>query len=91
MINLLCEHCLVSGFVDQQKVIGPGIVEAVALDFDLGDTRLSGAMTVAGASGKSTDNSDLVAALRSLAKLADNLQQTEEKTVPTKGIYDPNS
>jgi general secretion pathway protein A len=36
LINLLCEHCLVSSFVDQQLVIGPQVVEAVARDFELG-------------------------------------------------------
>src|SRR5208283_4040554 len=79
VINLLCEHCLVSGFVDQRKVIGPGIVEAVAQDFDLGDARVSGAMTGPAVSGRSNDNVDLVAALRSLVKLADNLHQADGK------------
>src|SRR5277367_3852692 len=37
VINLLCEHCLVSAFVDQQKVILPPVVDGVARDFDLGD------------------------------------------------------
>jgi len=36
VINLLCEHCLVSSFVDQQHHIGPEVVEAVAKDFELG-------------------------------------------------------
>src|SRR3954453_2040719 len=29
VVNLICEHCLVSSFVDQQKVVTPNIVEAV--------------------------------------------------------------
>ena len=37
VINLLCEHCLVSAFVDQQKIIRPAVVETVARDFDLSD------------------------------------------------------
>src|SRR2546425_3719937 len=37
VVNLMCEHCLVSAFVDQQKVVSSGIVDAVARDFDLGD------------------------------------------------------
>ena len=45
VINLLCEHCLVSAFVDQQKIIGPAVVDAVARDFDLGDSTAAGAMT----------------------------------------------
>src|SRR6476660_2362220 len=38
VVNLICEHCLVSAFVDQQKLVSPAVVEAVARDFDLGDT-----------------------------------------------------
>ena len=40
VVNLLCEHCLVSAFVDQQKVIEPAVVEFVARDFDLADLSL---------------------------------------------------
>ena len=80
VINLLCEHCLVSAFVDQQKIISPTVVDSVARDFDLGDNTTSAAMTVpAPASG--TDKFDLVDALRSLATLADRLRQ-EEKDLP---------
>jgi len=45
VINLLCEHCLVSSFVDQQKVVGPAVVDGVARDFDLGDNTTSGTLT----------------------------------------------
>src|ERR1700746_220797 len=45
VINLLCEHCLVSSFVDQQKVIVPAVVDGGARDFDLGDNTTSGALT----------------------------------------------
>jgi general secretion pathway protein A len=84
VINLLCEHCLVSSFVDQQKVVGPAVVEGVARDFDLGDNTTSGTLTtqstVPNASAEK-DKFDLVDALRSLATLADRLRE-EEKDVP---------
>jgi type II secretory pathway predicted ATPase ExeA len=35
VINLLCEHSLVNGFVDQQRPIEPKIVEEVAHEFQL--------------------------------------------------------
>jgi general secretion pathway protein A len=35
VINLLCEHALVSSFVDQRNPVPPEIVEEVARDFDL--------------------------------------------------------
>ena len=37
VINLLCEHCLVSAFVDQKKMVTTEIVDSVARDFDLAD------------------------------------------------------
>jgi general secretion pathway protein A len=35
VINLLCEHSLVNAFADQQRPIGPAIVEEVAREFQL--------------------------------------------------------
>jgi type II secretory pathway predicted ATPase ExeA len=83
VINLLCEHCLVSSFVDQQKMIGPAVVDGVARDFDLGDNTTSGALATATAPNGSPDKDkfDLVDALRSLATLADRLRE-EEKDLP---------
>jgi general secretion pathway protein A len=82
VINLLCEHCLVSSFVDQQKVIGTAVVEGVARDFDLGDNTTSGGLSAASAPNGSSekDKFDLVDALRSLATLADRLREEEKKT-----------
>lgn len=82
VINLLCEHCLVSAFVDQQKVIEPGVVDAVARDFDLGDNTSSGAMTASAQPASNGNKFDLVDALRSLATLADRLRQEEKEEVP---------
>jgi general secretion pathway protein A len=81
LINLLCEHCLVSGFVDQQKIIAPGVVETVARDFELGDYNTAGGMGVPRA--PSAEKLDLMEALRSLATLADRLRQEEEKDLPS--------
>jgi type II secretory pathway predicted ATPase ExeA len=90
VINLLCEHCLVSAFVDQQKLIQPTVVDAVARDFDLGDNTSSGAMTAPPPSSNG-NKFDLVDALRSLATLADRLRQEEKEASPVKGNYEPNS
>jgi type II secretory pathway predicted ATPase ExeA len=62
VINLLCEHCLVSGFVDQQKVIAPAVVEGVARDFDLD-------------SSPGANQEKLAKASRSSATLADRLRE----------------
>ncbi|HTW58295.1 MAG TPA: AAA family ATPase [Terriglobales bacterium] len=81
VINLLCEHCLVSAFVDQQKIIAPSVVDAVARDFDLGDNHSSALLTTPNPTpAPGADKFDLVEALRSLATLADRLRQPEEKT-----------
>jgi len=83
VINLLCEHCLVSSFVDQQKVIGSAVVEGVARDFDLGDNTTSGtltAQTVPPNASPEKGKFDLVDALRSLATLADRLREEEKET-----------
>jgi type II secretory pathway predicted ATPase ExeA len=80
VINLLCEHCLVSAFVDQQKIIASSVVESVARDFDLGDSTASRAMAPP-APAAGAEKFDLVEALRSLATLADRLRQ-EEKDLP---------
>ena len=81
IINLICEHCLVNAFADQQKVIGSEVVDAVALDFDLVDGKAAAAMT-APAAVAAPDKFDLAHALRSLASLADRLRG-DEKEVPS--------
>ena len=35
LINLICEHALISGYVDQTPVVGAEIVEAVSLELEL--------------------------------------------------------
>ncbi|HKS74663.1 MAG TPA: hypothetical protein VJQ82_15780, partial [Terriglobales bacterium] len=77
VVNLVCEHCLVSSFVDQQKVVTSTVVETVARDFDLSDNTSSAAMTVA-PPANSTEKFDLVDALKTLATLADKLRQSEQ-------------
>jgi general secretion pathway protein A len=79
VVNLLCEHCLVSAFVDQKPTINESIVDAVARDFDLSDNVASGAMTVPAQPAPSNgEKFDLVEALRTLATLADRLRQSEQ-------------
>src|SRR5258705_13605560 len=78
VINLLCEHCLVSAFVDQKKTVSAEIVDAVAKDFDLGDGIAGGAMTPV-VPQASSERFDLVEALRTLATLADKIRQSEQE------------
>ncbi|HKI25061.1 MAG TPA: AAA family ATPase [Candidatus Sulfotelmatobacter sp.] len=80
VINLLCEHCLVSAFVDQQKVIEPQVVDAVARDFDL-DMGTTGPTASQATPSAGPEKFDLAEAFRSLASLADRLRE-EEKGLP---------
>ena len=82
VINLLCEHCLVSAFVDQQHTIEAPIVDAVARDFDLSTTPTS-AMVTTPPPAERAEKFDLVEALRSLATLADRLRESEQKDLPS--------
>jgi general secretion pathway protein A len=76
VVNLICEHCLVSAFVDRQRVVESTVVDAVARDFELDDASLSAALTspTAGSAKR-----DLVTAIKSLATLADHLSDTESE------------
>lgn len=76
VINLLCEHGLVSAFVDQQQVVSTAVVEAVARDFDMNHENGNAPKTEAVAPGG--EKFDLLEALKTLASLADRLRQSEQ-------------
>jgi type II secretory pathway predicted ATPase ExeA len=76
VINLLCEHALVSAFVDQQALISPAVVEAVARDFDMGDNSVTGRK--AESAPANGDKFDLLEALKTLATLADRLKEADQ-------------
>lgn len=75
VVNLICEHCLVSAFVDQQKLVTPNIVDAVARDFDLGDTRGAAAPQ----DPALPEKFDLMDALKTISNLADRLKDSERE------------
>jgi type II secretory pathway predicted ATPase ExeA len=77
IINLLSEHCLVSAFVDQNKLVTADIVDSVAKDFDLLDGTAATVATPV-VPPASPEKFDLVEALRTLATLADKLRQSEQ-------------
>jgi len=78
VVNLICEHCLVSAFVDQQNTVGAEMVDAVARDFDLGDNTTSQVLTTP-PQANSAEKFDLVEALRTLATLADRLRHSDQE------------
>src|SRR5271154_5425937 len=89
VVNLICEHCLVSAFVDHQKIVMSGVVEAVARDFDLGETGVPSSVASAQPAALTTTSGeklDLVAALKTLVTLADRLQESEPDAAKEKKL-----
>jgi general secretion pathway protein A len=76
VVNMLCEHALVSSFVDQQKTVSPAVIEAVARDFDLHESGSPDRVTQAVVPAN-PEKLDVVEALRTLATLADRLRRPE--------------
>jgi len=75
IVNLLCEHCLVSAFVDEQKIVSPSVVDAVARDFDL-----EGSQNVGPASQTTPDKFDLMDALKTISNLTERLKESQRET-----------
>ena len=89
VVNLICEQCLVSAFVDQQKVVRESVVDAVAREFDLDDRDSSPAkappppaaplskITTPPAPAAPRSKSDLMEAMKTLDDLAERLRNSE--------------
>jgi hypothetical protein len=68
--------------VDHEKVIRSSVVEAVARDFDLGETSISNKAATTQPTVLTTPSGeklDLVAALKTLVTLADRLRESEQE------------
>jgi len=72
--NLICEHALISAFVDQKKPVPPETVESVASEFELDDLTSPTAVAQAASVG---ENVSLIEALRVLAGAGEKLRQLE--------------
>jgi general secretion pathway protein A len=83
IVNLLCEHCLVSAFVDQQKVIAATVVDSIAGEFDLADAG-SGSMAAITPT-RVGEKLEPAEALRLLSSFADRLRQEVNKDLPKEG------
>jgi general secretion pathway protein A len=73
VINLLCEHALISAYADQKRPIEPETIEAVAREFELHEIE----PTVPAGMASQAENVRLVEALQGLATLMDRLRRTE--------------
>jgi putative secretion ATPase (PEP-CTERM system associated) len=87
VINLLCDHALISAFVDQHTQVGPEIIEAIAREFDLERADLPYAPI-----NGNGENLGLMEALQNLASLTERLRRSQETPAAfRKGNYEPNS
>jgi type II secretory pathway predicted ATPase ExeA len=89
VVNLICEQCLVSAFVDRQKVVRVSVVDAVARDFDLEEnaslparvfpppTASADKTTALPAPPPPNIKSDLREAMKTLNDLAERLRNSE--------------
>ena len=73
VVNLLCEHALISAFVDQQSLVRPEVIEDVAREFDLHRQEAEASP----AELPSGENVRLMEALTGLATLMDRLRRPE--------------
>ena len=89
IVNLICEQCLVSAFVDKQRVVKVSVVDAVAREFDLEEssglpsavppasTAPAGKITALPPSAHPGLKSDLTEAMKTLNDLAERLRNSE--------------
>lgn len=73
VINLLCEHALISGFVDQIRPVPAETIDNVAREFELDEA----SPTVEAQATASGENVSLIEALRVLSNVGDKLRQLE--------------
>jgi type II secretory pathway predicted ATPase ExeA len=68
VINLLCDHALLSAFVDQQKQVGADLIEGVAQEFDLLQPQAS----------QQVSHGDLVETLHNLSLLTERFRHPQD-------------
>ncbi|MBI3404901.1 MAG: AAA family ATPase [Acidobacteria bacterium] len=76
VINLLCEHSLISAYVDQSRPIGPFVVEEVAREFELHTVDPTLAASPKALSGEA-ENLRILEALQGLTSLMDRLRRPD--------------
>jgi type II secretory pathway predicted ATPase ExeA len=88
VVNLLCEHALISGFVDQKKPVEAPAIDEVAREFELHEIDPMSRPSSLGTG----ENLNVIEALRNLTVLVERLRRGEKITSEAmKGSYEPNS
>jgi general secretion pathway protein A len=86
VVNLLCEHALISAFVDQQAPIRAETIDEVAREFQLHE--IEPTAPPAQPPATSGENGRLMEALQTLVALVDQIRHTDPAR---KGSYESNS
>lgn len=73
VINLLCEHAMISGFVDQVRPIPAETIDNIAREFELDDI----SPTLEAQAAASGENVSLIEALKVLSNVGEKLRQLE--------------
>src|SRR5271169_6854900 len=73
VVNLLCEHALISAFVDQKRPVQVATIDEVAREFDL--HRIDPIAQPVESTAASGENASLMEALQNLATLVDRLRR----------------
>jgi type II secretory pathway predicted ATPase ExeA len=81
VVNLLCEHALISGFVEQQKPIAPDVIEEVAREFQLDEI---GPNASPGQSRVTGDVYGSEAFLQNLGEVLSRFRMSPHEPVPTR-------
>jgi general secretion pathway protein A len=74
VVNLLCEHALISAFADQRRPVDGGVIDSVAEEFDLKNPE----PPVSKTARVVAENPRLVEAIEGIVALMDRLRRTEE-------------
>jgi type II secretory pathway predicted ATPase ExeA len=74
VINLLCEHALISAYVDQQKPVAASTIDRVAHELELHEIEPT---TLTPAVASAAEDSRLIEAVQNLATLMDRLRRSE--------------
>jgi DNA transposition AAA+ family ATPase len=83
IINVVCDHALISAFVDRKNQVDADIVHSIAREFELPQR------TTASPLARPGDGQSLVEALQNLVSLTERLRAQRE--LPKKGQHEPNS
>jgi general secretion pathway protein A len=84
LINLICEHALISAYAEQQAEVGPALIEAIAREFDLQEPEPAAAAAA---------NTEGIDGLQNLVALTRRLRSSAKQIADSgkKDAYEPTS